>query len=351
MFEIKNLSTLILAGACLTFLTACGSMSVETVDDPTDSDADLTEVGDEVVDQVVDDSPLIDAEPVLDLALDGIECTHCGAGDISDRWNIGAGETAAVCAGSVITMATRQFVTIEGTLILAGTPDEPIVFKSADGEAADWRGMVVTDGATLDLRNVRISDAVLALHAEPGSVLIAQGLVLENSSNTILIESDARIDASTFHALGEDQEALSQPFKINEASPVITNSMLDNGNPFHDQITIVGYSSSPAFDHMEVMDSHCGVHMQEGTGIILTNSVIHGVSYGVMAGAAIGSRVEGNVFYDNVNDVGLCYGEDAPSLDGNFFGEDGAAFDPACEEKITVNPTADVEPENAGPQS
>jgi hypothetical protein len=100
--------------------------------------------------------------------------------------------------------------------------------------------------------------------------------------------------------------------------------------------------------------AHCGFHVFGATTSFttITNSVIEGMSYGVMA-FTTKPNFKNNVFKGNANDAGFCFGATAatkPIFDGNYYASGAAVFDASCVQAGTTSTnTATAAIPGAGP--
>ena len=272
---------------------------------------------------------------------------YCGEVALTGEQLVPAGKVASACAGTQFSAGPGAALVIEGQLFIRGTPEAKVGMHGPDATPGGWKGVVIKQGGSIQATHWTITGATLGIHAQVGSSYALDYLDIDKSMELMFIEADGSLNHGRLHARGADQPAFSLPVHINDAAPTIANTLIDNGNSFHDHFEVTGAKSSPKFDHVEIANCHCGVHTADGVGIQITNSNIHNTEYGVMALAARGTMVSGNVFEHNTWDVGLCLGG-TMTLQGNTYGADGATFDPGCA-MLDPNP-ADRPPTGVGPQ-
>jgi hypothetical protein len=136
---------------------------------------------------------------------------------------------------------------------------------------------------------------------------------------------------------------------VRDASPLVRNVSMHDANWLHDIVMVYGEASAPRFERLSVSGAHCAFHFEYGSGIVVRDSVIADVEYGVMNVAATGTQIEGTTFGDATIGVGFCFAE-APALRGNYYGGAAVDFDSLC---LTLGATdaeaADEPPAGIGP--
>lgn len=149
-------------------------------------------------------------------------------------------------------------------------------------------------------------------------------------------------DHTRFHASGDSAAALSTDASIDDvngaltiidASPTVRNSTFDHSGALVNMVQVGGENSHPTFDHVEITEGHCGIHVygRPETPPVITNSIFDGLPYGVMA-FATKVEIRDSVFRNNDTDIGFCYEaseQDAPSLDNNYYSS-GLRLDASC---------------------
>jgi hypothetical protein len=124
---------------------------------------------------------------------------HRGLFVLRCNLTIGAGATLTIEPGVIVKVPLGAKLTVDGSLIAAGTEREPVVFTSVrdrigqdggggeEGPAAgDWQGIVVQKGGEVELRSTRVRFATTGLRGEPGSSLSVRGSeIAQVSANAI----------------------------------------------------------------------------------------------------------------------------------------------------------------------
>jgi hypothetical protein len=252
-----------------------------------------------------------------------------------------SGQTYCVGPGVIITATANITVQVEGVLIVDGTAASPAQFVGG-GQPNSWHGIVVAAGGNLQLTYGTIRDAQYAIHTMPGSAFNIDYGDLGTSFKTAVLESGGKIDHTYFRASvpptisAASEVTIDDPngsMTILSASPAVSNSTFIGASPFTDLIRIGG-DSSPVFDHVLVQNAHCGFHTYGATNNspLVKNSVIEGLSYGVMA-YTTKPMFQNCVFQNNSTDVGLCSGATSanePVLTGDYFKTGKASIDPSC---------------------
>ncbi len=274
---------------------------------------------------------------------------------------IPSGQTVCVGPGVTITATADVTVQVAGLLIVEGTAASPAQFIGG-GQPSSWHGIVVAAGGNLQLTYGTIRDAQYAIHAMPGSAFNVDHADLGTSFKTAVLESDGKIDHTYFRATVPPTISIASEVTIDDpngsmtilsASPMVSNSNFIGASPFTDLIRIGG-TSSPVFDHVLVQNAHCAFHDYGGTDNSprVTNSVIEGMSYGVMA-YTTKPVFENCIFQNNGYDVGMCTGAaaaDVPVLTEDYFATRSVSIDPSCAQiGATATSTATATIPGAGP--
>jgi hypothetical protein len=229
-----------------------------------------------------------------------------------------------------------------------GTAASPAKFVGG-GQPNSWHGIVVASGGSLQVTYATIGDAQYGIHAMPGSMFNIDHADIGTSFKTAVLESSGKIDHTYFRATAPSTISVASEVTIDDpngsmtilsASPAVSNSTFIGASPFTDLVRIGG-ESSPVFDHVLLQNAHCGFHDFGATNNSprVTNSIIEGMSYGVMA-YTTQPVFESCVFQNNGTDVGLCSGAttaNQPQLKGDFFASGKPAIDPGC---IQIGTTA-----------
>jgi hypothetical protein len=152
---------------------------------------------------------------------------------------------------------------------------------------------------------------------------------------------------SAEHAGPIGDEPGGTPFLVDAASPQVSDTLIDNANSGTDLIVVNGASSSPLFDHVEVLKSHCAFHLNEGKDITIQNSNVHDSVYGMMVSAAVGTQITDSNFVNNADvHIGVCITGDV-TVTGSYF--DKAAFDTTCSSQTNTLPST-TELKDVGPR-
>jgi hypothetical protein len=281
---------------------------------------------------------------------------------LSETLTIAAGQTVRVGPGTKFT-ASRAGVNVQinGKLIVAGTAEAPVEFAGGSAPRS-WGGIVIASGGTLELTHAKIGGATYGIHALAGSSYTVDRAEIGTSFKVAVLFADGSFDHTKFHASGDDTfspvnevsvDDVNGSLTIIDASPTITNSSFDNSSSLVDMVRIGG-NASPVFDHVSIVSAHCGFHTNGGvnTKPTITNSVLRGMSYGIMAYTSA-ARFENCNFIDNSSDVGFCFGttvDNAPALANNFYSKGTASFDATCFEVSKPDATpATAAHQNSGP--
>jgi len=260
---------------------------------------------------------------------------------LTETLTIPAGETISVGPGTTFTASAGVKVQINGTLVVAGSADSKVKFLGA-GTPRSWEGIVIASGGVLQMTHAEIGGATYGIYAEAGSAYTVDYSELGTSFKVAVLYADGSFDHTKFHASGDDTfspvnevsvDDVNGSLTIIDASPTVSNSSFDNSSPLVDMIRIGG-DASPVFDHISVKGAHCGFHTNGGVNTVpvIRNSVLEGMSYGIMAYASK-ATFENNNFLGNSADVGFCFdatAENAPTMTGNFYSTGNVSYDAAC---------------------
>lgn len=259
---------------------------------------------------------------------------------LSDDWVIDSSDVVRVGPGVDFELGAEVRIVVHGRLIVEATEEAPSSFVGG-GEHSSWHGIVVEAGGELVFDHVALSAAKYGVHALAGSDFSLDHTSIEASYKSLVLESDGTVQNSEFSAVAlapavTTEVSLDDPngnITILDASPEFTNCRLNGGGPFNDMVR-VGGEASPVFDQIYVHSAHCGFHTSGGTntGPRITNTVMEGLSYGIMAYTAR-PVIEDSVFLDNTVDVGLCVGateDSAPALRNNFYSDGDLLLDASC---------------------
>jgi hypothetical protein len=244
--------------------------------------------------------------------------TLSGNVTLSATRTVAAGQTLTISAGSTITIADGASLTVDGTLQIQGTAASPVKLVGATDAASAWTGLVLDAGAQVTATYVEIHDADIAIAARPGSTYSFDHLVIDTSSQMLVLSSNGTIAHGTLRGLGGSQSG--SPVLINNASPQITNTSVTQGLfGGVDMIVVGGSSSAPLFDHVEVADSHCAFHINQSTGATITNSFIHHNAYGFMVVDSQSGHFNHNNWEDNGVNLGTCESGISDEVADNYF--------------------------------
>jgi hypothetical protein len=222
---------------------------------------------------------------------------------LADNTTIAAGVTLTVDAGATLHGAASKTLTVQGTLAINGTSAAPVTFQSqAHAGPGGWGGIAIAAGGTANISWLTIHDASTALTTAGNSHFTIDHIVVDTSSATASIGSDGSITHGAFHG----NDASTPSFQVMNASPHITDTVFDHGSMGSDYIIVNGTGSAPVFDHIEVTQSHCAFHNNQGMATI-TNSYIHGNAYALMLESSMTSFQNSNLENNGI-EIGDCFG-------------------------------------------
>jgi len=275
---------------------------------------------------------------------------------------IPAGTTARVGPGVTFNAAPNVTIQVQGTLSVTASVASPSRFLGTAAGPNSWKGIVVAAGGDLQMQHAQVGGATLGIHTLKGSTYDIDYVTFDTSFKGAVLESDGKINHSRFLATVPPTISVAADVTIDDpngtltiiaASATVTNSEFIGASMFTDLVR-VGGDSAPLFDHNAFKAAHCGFHIFGATTrfTTITNSVIEGMSYGVMA-FTTKPNFKNNVFKGNANDAGFCFGATAatkPIFDGNYYASGGAVFDASCVQAgTTATNTASAAIPGAGP--
>jgi hypothetical protein len=282
--------------------------------------------------------PTIDSSPP--------DVTWCGNQTFTTTITIDSGKTVAICAGSVLTFGSSVSLVVLGTLLAQGTASMPVRLVGQQPNAGAWGGMTTYAGGAAVLTNTEIHDATMAFSTAVSAKYSLNHVVLGNSRQLLHLMSSGTIAHATMHALGEVQSSIGDAIVIDDASPHITDSTVDNGSSGADLVQVNGASSAPIFERMDVSHSHCAFHFNTSTNATIKSSYIHDCNYGLMVVYGVDSLLTGNNFERNSFALGLCLGSGSATFRGNYV--DGTFADSGCtnlqNESPAISPIPGVGP-------
>jgi parallel beta-helix repeat protein len=275
-----------------------------------------------------------------------IDETLCGDNIVvTAAKTIAVGTTTAICAGTTVTFPSGTSLAVLGTLLIQGTADKPVKLVGTTAAQASWNGVIVAAAGNLVANYVEIHGARTGVDARARSNFQIDHILVDTSAELISLASDGTIAHGAFHGLGDQQQA--SPVLIS-GSPRITDTVIDKGEYGGiDIIVISGAASAPVFDHVEVADSHCGFHVNDGSGITITNSNIHHNAFAMMLEGSQNSVFTHNNFQDNTFNLGSCAGATA-NAQQNYFA--GSPVDGSCTSLTIGTSAAAVYSSDVGPR-
>ena len=242
----------------------------------------------------------------------GANQTLTGDWVLADNTTIAAGVTLTVDAGATLHAAASKTLTVQGTLAINGTAAAPVTFQSqAHTGPGGWAGIAIATGGTANISWLTIHDASTALTTAGNSHYTIDHLTIDTSSTTASIGSDGTINHGAFHG----NDASTPAFMIMNASPHVTDTVFDHGSMGSDYIIVNGTGSAPVFDYIEVTQSHCAFHANQGM-LTVTNSYIHGNAYALMLESSMTTFQNSNLENNGIN-IGDCFGGTA-TVSGSY---------------------------------
>jgi hypothetical protein len=266
--------------------------------------------------------------------------TLCGAISVNATMTIAAGKTVAICAGSTLTLASSVSIDVQGTLLVQGTATSPVKFVGIGQTPGSWGGFILNAGGNLMATFTEVHGAGYAIDARAGSTFQIDHILMDNSQQLLQLATTGTLSHGILHGAGA--------VFVSGGSPKLVDTVVSQGEYNGvDMIIVSGASAAPVFDHLEVADSHCAFHFNQGAGATISNSFIHHNAYGLMVGGSLNNQIVHNNFEDEAINIGSCAGTASAQVTGNYFV--GSPFDGSCQSltasgTVTAPHTVDVGP-------
>jgi hypothetical protein len=270
--------------------------------------------------------------------------TLSGRVRLTETATVAEGATLTLAEGTEIRASEGAALVVQGTLVAEGTEDDPVDLSATVGDPGSWTGLVVQDGGSVTLTHIAIHEATVGFKAEPGSSFAIDHILIDTSSSLLALASGGTLAHGTLRGIGNDQQG--KPIVIESASPAFSDTFIGNANAGVDIVNVNGASASPAFDHVEITQSHCAFHFDEGSNITIKNSYIHDNEYGMMVIDSLETKIRDSNFESNVVNIGTCAGGSVEASGVYFTGD---AFDGMCAGQTNTSPATARVPDS-GPR-
>lgn len=232
----------------------------------------------------------------------------CGLIAVLGTIEVPAGETLTVCAGSTLSMALDAAITVNGTLVLAGTDAAAIqLLGTAEGR---WAGLAVNGTLEADFTNVY--DARRAITGGPSSsIRFDDGLIHAFALLNLELANGGTFDRTLIRA--------DDTLVVTGGMLSMTDSTIDLDHPGLSPDCVHFAGGGATLDHVRVANCHCPLHLQSTTmPFTLTASILEGASVPIMI-ASTSAEVHGNVIDGPVDFEDIGGGIDA-DVSGNYYG-------------------------------
>lgn len=271
----------------------------------------------------------------------------CGAVQLSATKTVAAGSTLTVCAGATVTLTSSASIVVAGTLAIEGTASSPVKLSGTQATEGSWPGLVVRSGGALIGSFFEVHGAALGIDAQAGSTFHIDHLLIDTTSQALNLASSGTVSHGVLHGLGDGQN--SPAILVDSASPRVADTLVNQGAyDGVDLIVVEGSASAPVFDHVEVSDAHCAFHVDEGSGLTISNAYLHHSAYGIMPSGSTGTVIAHTNFEDNSVNVGSCDTIATGELSGDFF--QGPATDDSCQQFLITNAATAAYTTDVGPR-
>jgi len=250
--------------------------------------------------------------------------TYQAIGDVS----VASGVTLTIEAGAVLQFGTSMDLIIDGTLLVNGTPTNPVIFTSSNPFplAGDWSGIKlealsinnVIDGAVVEYAITGIE-----VKATSNDSLITNSAIRNNSISGIYFNL-ASGTASNNVINGHTIDSRASGIWVQKASPLIDNNAIYNNlygiyisrgssNVAEDTAPqIINNNISNNTDGIYALsvaaqisgnivtnNSGSGIYISGGAPIVNLGNVITNNKYGIYLGGDTVAVVDGNIIIDN----------------------------------------------------
>jgi cysteine-rich repeat protein/parallel beta-helix repeat protein len=180
---------------------------------------------------------------------------------------------------------SRVELTVNGNLVVDGTAQAPVTFKSSSTAAGSWYGIVATNLATqVDIHHAEIQSAIYGVTAEATGTQVALANVTVSSASSYgLWLRGGTPSVSAVKAIGSGNYGI---YVTDTANPVITGTTVRNSGSMGIYVT----HNTPGHS---VMVTNCTLHANgsygmysgastgNGATITVKNSIVTGSSYGL----------------------------------------------------------------------
>jgi cysteine-rich repeat protein len=200
---------------------------------------------------------------------------------------------------------TRVEITVNGSLVVNGTAQQPVTFKSTTASAGSWYGIIAAAGATsVDIHYADIQSAIYSVTAEATGNQVTLANVSSSSSSTSGLGRRAGAPSLTaVSAIGTGSYGV---YVSDSANPVITGSVIRNSSSGGMFIThnTPGHSVTVTNCTINANGSY-GIYSGAGSGngatINVKNSIITNQSYGVYKSDAAAWSVTNSNVWNNTS--------------------------------------------------
>lgn len=290
-----------------------------------------------------DDPPIVTGEGEKAGAITADE-TWSGTITLVGNVTIEPGATVTIAAGTELLGKDGLGITVEGSLVVAGTAEAPVTMGRADG-AQRWAGIVAAAGGAVQIAYAEGTDVATLLYCHDGaalchldhvdfsgisSAIIAEGVALVTSSRIV----DIANGGLTVRGAGGD---------LTVRDSVITTSTGD---------LVVQTGGTLLVEYSEIGDTqgvfdHCNFHIGAAASLTITRTnIINGV-YGMMLGGTSGASITYNNWTGNTTDLSEVGVNTAVDLTNNYWANGAPALGAAYD----VSSPAPAPIADAGPRS
>ncbi|HWR57265.1 MAG TPA: right-handed parallel beta-helix repeat-containing protein [Thermodesulfovibrionales bacterium] len=204
---------------------------------------------------------------------------------------------------------------VQGSIIAKGTPEEPILFRSAEKQKrmGDWDAINIMNSDKVQnlIEYCQIEDAYRGLHFHFSNVVI-NGTVLRNNYRGIQFQ-ESTVEIAGAYIYGNKSGLQARDSEVVLSGNYIVNNY-SGANLFRNSMTVRGNTVASNFRE--------GLRVREGIPIVEEN-LIHGNRYGLMVADSVYGRFNNNVISHNL-EAGLSLkGTDNIEISGNAVQSNG----------------------------
>lgn len=233
------------------------------------------------------DAPMlpVDAGPGIEVAGGDVSGDWCGSVHVTATARVPAGSTLTVCAGSVVTLDADVSLTVEGTLILAGTDAAHVTLGSTAGGGL-WGSIDVT--GTLEGDFADVSAGTVCIGGRAASVIRLDDSTLVGCERSMQLANGGTFDRTEVTG--------GVTLLVTGGILRMTDSLVDLGRPVFGPDCTDWAGGGAILDHVHFTGCHCPIHINSSSlEVTVTGSLFDGATNTVMIANSV-ATFHGNNF-------------------------------------------------------